>query len=174
VDCFAAFVSFPAGSVISTPASAWTKAPVTPVNFTSCQEACRVEPRCQYWQVSGTACSLKLATTSPAADSYVAVKLTTNSYTIWQAAADEYGLQARQAQPLPTEANSPVEPWRCLTACDDAAGGCAGVFLARRNSTWSCWSLEVVRADSGSSGGIKLALSQLDTYFWDMPDQVRA
>jgi hypothetical protein len=90
----------------------------------------------------------------------------------FQAAVDEFGLQAQQAQPLPTQPNSHAEPWRCLTACDDAAAACAGAFLTKHGGSWSCWPVELVHSDSNGSGGAKLALGQLDTYLWDMPDQV--
>lgn len=88
-----------------------------------------------------------------------------------QGAVDEYSLQAQLTQPLPTEPNSPVEPWRCLTACDDASAACAGVFLTKPSGSWSCWPLKNVAADS--TGGVKLALGQLDTYLWEKPHQAQ-
>lgn len=88
VDCFAEFVPFPSGSVVNTPDSAWTKVAVDATGAAavaaSCQANCHDKPRCQYWVVDSVGCSLKLAASNPAPDTYAAIKLTTDSYTIWE------------------------------------------------------------------------------------------
>lgn len=101
-DCFNEFMSIAPYDMLETPVSAWSLLPqaanVT-VNHTSsavdCQEACRAEPRCQYWlfrakqdDPRNNGCALKLAPVNHATDTYTAFKLGVGDYTIFEVGSE--------------------------------------------------------------------------------------
>ena len=94
-DCFDEMSSIAPYDYITTPVSAWTVLPSdTTLNHTAnavdCREACRTEPRCQYWLFKAgqddlmNGCFLKLMPRNHARDTYTAFKLGVGDYTIWE------------------------------------------------------------------------------------------
>lgn len=95
-DCFDEFTSIAPYDYITTPVSAWTVllADATSNHTASaldCRDACRTEPRCQYFLFkagqddhSSNGCSLKLMPRNHATDTFTAFKLGVGDYTIWE------------------------------------------------------------------------------------------
>lgn len=94
-DCFDQFISTAPYDFIKTPASALTAITVGQSSNASadglrCKDACEANALCQYWVAraaqadpSQDGCFLKLAPTSPAADTYTSIKLATGDYAVW-------------------------------------------------------------------------------------------
>lgn len=94
-DCFDHFLSTEPFDTIATPASALTAVSLGQSSNASadalrCKDACQANDLCQYWvsraaqaDRSQDGCFLKLAPTSPAADTYTSIKLATGDYAVW-------------------------------------------------------------------------------------------
>jgi hypothetical protein len=95
-DCFDEFTSILPYDFIETPASALTVLLVDGAanntrNAADCRDACRTEPRCQYWvfragqdNAANNGCALKLEPHNHATDTYTAFKLGVGDYTVFQ------------------------------------------------------------------------------------------
>lgn len=98
-DCFDEFTSIAPYDYITTPVSAWTVLLVDgdknhSSNAVDCRDACRTEPRCQYWlfraaqqDESANGCYLKLVPRNHATDTFTAFKLAVGDYTIYEVRA---------------------------------------------------------------------------------------
>lgn len=173
-DCFDEMVSTMPYDFIETPESAWTVLDLgSPANATSaalqCRNACQADDLCQYWlylaaqaDPSHDGCKVKRAPAESASDTYTSLKLATGDYAVWPAGVDEYGMRA---QPWTPADGSTVDPWSCLRGCDKESS-CLAVFTTKLNETWACWMIDGGIGLGLTTGGVKVAPTQINAYFW--------
>lgn len=92
-DCFDEFTSPSPYDYITTPSSAWV-ATSTATSAADCETACKGSSTCQYYifrqdqdDAADNGCFFKVASSSPATDTYVTFKLWTNDYVVWPVSA---------------------------------------------------------------------------------------